>query len=216
MTDLIQELIQGTGETLYMTFVAALFILVIGIPLGVLLTTSDAGGIWPKPMINRVLGWIVNVGRSAPFIILLVAVVPLTRAIVGTTIGTSAAIVPLVIAAIPFMGRVVEQSLREVDAGLIEAAAAMGSSRFQIVFKVMLPEAMPSLIRGVSLMLINLIGLSAMAGAIGGGGLGDLAIKYGYMRFQTDVMLGCLVVLVLLVQVIQWIGDLLAAAFTHK
>lgn len=216
MSDLLQSLMTATWETLYMTFVAALFIIIVGLPLGVLLVATDRGGIWEQPALNRVLGWVVNVGRSVPFIILMVAIVPITRFIVGTTIGTSAAIVPLVIAAIPFMGRVVEQSLREVDPGLVEAAVAMGSSHGQLIFKVLIPEALPSLIRGLALMIINLLGLSAMAGAVGGGGLGDLAVKYGYMRFQTDVMLGCLVVLLVLVQVIQFVGDRLAAAFTHK
>lgn len=213
---LIQSLTKGTTETLYMTFVSVIFVLIGGLPLGVLLVTTDKGGIWEAPVINRLLGWVVNVGRSAPFIILMVAVVPLTRFLVGTTIGTAAAIPPLVVAAIPFMGRVVEQSLREVDPGLVEAAMAMGSSSRQLIFKVLIPEALPSLIRGVALMIINLLGLSAMAGAVGGGGLGYLAVNYGYMRFRTDVMVGCLVILLAMVQVIQFAGDRLAAAFTHN
>lgn len=216
MPDLIHDLLVATWETLYMTLVAGVFILAAGVPLGILLVITDRGGIWARPMLNRILGIVVNVGRSVPFIILMVAVVPLTRLIVGTTIGTTAAIVPLVVAAIPFMGRVVEQSLREVDGGLIEAAVAMGSSAGQIIWKVLIPEALPSLVRGVALMIISVVGYSAMAGAIGGGGLGDLAVKYGYMRFQTDVMIGCLVVLILLVQVIQFLGDRLAAGMSHK
>lgn len=212
---LIQSLTKGTWETLYMTFVAVLFVLLGGLPLGVLLVATDKGGIWEAPLLNRLLGWLVNVGRSAPFIILMVAVVPLTRFLVGTTIGTAAAIPPLVVAAVPFMGRVVEQALREVDPGLVEAAMAMGSSSRQLIFKVLIPEALPSLIRGVALMVINLLGLSAMAGAVGGGGLGYLAVNYGYMRFQTDVMVACLVILLAMVQVIQFAGDRLAAAFTH-
>lgn len=213
---LLESLIKATGETLYMTFVSALFIVLLGLPLGVLLVATDRGGIWERPVLNRLLGGLVNVLRSAPFIILMVAVVPLTRLIVGTTIGTTAAIVPLVIAAVPFFGRVVEQSLREVDPGLVEAAVAMGSSNWQIIRKVLLPEARTSLIRGLALMVISVMGYSAMAGAIGGGGLGDLAVKYGYFRFQTDVMAWSVLVLLVLVQVIQFVGDRLAAGFTTK
>ncbi|WNZ63239.1 ABC transporter permease [Myxococcus sp. MxC21-1] len=205
----------ATGETLYMTSVAAALVLLAGLPLGVLLVVTDRGGLWERPALNRVLGTLVNVGRSVPFIILMVAIVPLTRLLVGTTIGTTAAIVPLVVAAIPFMGRVVEQSLREVDAGLVEAAIAMGSTHRRIVFHVLIPEALPSLVRGTALVIISLLGYSAMAGAVGGGGLGDLAVKYGYMRFRTDVMLGCLVVLLVLVQLVQWLGDALASRFDH-
>jgi D-methionine transport system permease protein len=216
MTDLMEMLWQGSVETLYMTLVATAFVLLGGVPLGVLLVATDRGGIWEQPLLNKVLGSIVNIVRSAPFIILMVALVSVTRFIVGTTIGTTASIVPMVIAAIPFMGRVVEQSLREVDPGLVEAATAMGTSNWQMIVKLLIPEALPSLIRGTSLMIISLIGLGAMAGAVGGGGLGAIAVTYGYMRFQTDVMLGCLVVLLLLVQVIQFVGDRLAAACTHK
>jgi D-methionine transport system permease protein len=213
---LMQMLLKATGETLYMTLIAAACVTVVGLPLGVLLVATDRGGIWEKQWLYRTLGAVVNVGRSAPFIILMVAISPLTRLIVGKSIGTTASIVPLVVAAIPFMGRVVEQSLREVESGLIEAAVAMGSTNREIIFKVLIPEALPSLIRGLALMIISVIGYSAMAGAIGGGGLGDLAVKYGYMRFQTDVMLWCLAVLLVLVQVVQFLGDRLAARFTHK
>ncbi|HEY8346540.1 MAG TPA: methionine ABC transporter permease [Symbiobacteriaceae bacterium] len=216
MTDVAKALWIATQETLYMTVVSSLFVLLGGLPLGILLVVTDRGGIWEKPLLNQLLGSVVNVLRSIPFIILMVAIVPLTRLIVGTTIGTTAAIVPLVVAAVPFMGRVVEQSLREVDPGLVEAAISMGSSNWQIISKVLIPEALPSLIRGTALMMINLLGLSAMAGAIGGGGLGDLAVKYGYYRYRTDVMLGSLVILLVLVQLIQWAGDKLAATFTHN
>jgi D-methionine transport system permease protein len=209
-------ILEASWETVYMTVIAALFTLVLGLPLGVLLVISDRGGIWERPAFNRLLGALVNVGRSAPFVILMVAVAPLTRLITGSSIGTGAAIVPLVVAAVPFMGRVVEQALHEVDPGLIEAATAMGSSNWQIVSKVLVPEALPSLIRGTALMLVNLIGYSAMAGAIGGGGLGDVAVKWGYMRYRNDVMLASLVVLLAMVQVMQWIGDSLANRFTHK
>jgi len=216
VTDVAKALWIATQETLYMTVVSSLFVLLGGLPLGILLVVTDRGGIWEKPLLNQLLGSVVNVLRSIPFIILMVAIVPLTRLIVGTTIGTTAAIVPLVVAAVPFMGRVVEQSLREVDPGLVEAAISMGSSNWQIISKVLIPEALPSLIRGTALMMINLLGLSAMAGAIGGGGLGDLAVKYGYYRYRTDVMLGSLVILLVLVQLIQWAGDKLAATFTHN
>lgn len=213
---LLQMLQKATLETLYMTFIAAACVVVVGLPLGVLLVATDRGGIWEQPWLYRLLGAVVNVGRSAPFIILMVAISPLTRLIVGKSIGTTASIVPLVVAAIPFMGRVVEQSLREVEPGLIEAAVAMGSTNREIILKVLIPEALPSLIRGLALMVISVMGYSAMAGAIGGGGLGDLAVKYGYMRFQTDVMLWCLAVLVVLVQLVQFLGDRLAARFTHE
>lgn len=211
--ELLHSLGVATGETLYMTLVAAVLVLLAGLPLGVLLVITDRGGLWERPALGRVLGTLVNVGRSVPFIILMVAIVPLTRVLVGTTIGTTAAIVPLVVAAIPFMGRIVEQGLREVDPGLVEAAVSMGATRRRVVFAVLLPEALPSLVRGTALMVISLLGYSAMAGAVGGGGLGDLAVKYGYMRFRTDVMLGCLGVLLVLVQLVQWLGDGLASRF---
>ncbi|AGP33905.1 methionine ABC transporter permease [Sorangium cellulosum] len=212
-SELAASLWTATVETLYMTSVSAILVLVAGLPLGVLLVITDRGGLWERPLLQRALGTLVNVGRSVPFIILMVAIVPLTRLLVGTTIGTTAAIVPLVVAAIPFLGRVVEQSLREVDPGLVEAAVAMGSTHRQVILRVLLPEALPSLVRGAALMVISLLGTSAMAGAVGGGGLGDLAVKYGYMRFRTDVMLGCLVVLLVLVQGVQLLGDRLASRF---
>ena len=212
-SELLRSLWVATGETLYMTSVAAVLVLLAGLPLGVLLVITDRGGLWERPALHRVLGTLVNVGRSVPFIILMVAIVPLTRLLVGTTIGTTAAIVPLVVAAIPFRGRVVEQGLREVDSGLVEAAVAMGATRRRVILGVLIPEALPSLVRGTALMVISLLGYSAMAGAVGGGGLGDLAVKYGYMRFRTDVMLGCLVVLLVLVQLVQWLGDGLASRF---
>jgi D-methionine transport system permease protein len=213
--ELLGALWTATLETLYMTGVAALVVVLAGVPLGVLLVVTDRGGLWERPLLSRTLGTVVNVGRSVPFIILMVAIVPLTRLLVGTTIGTTAAIVPLVVAAVPFMGRVVEQSLREVEHGLVEAAVAMGSTHRQVILKVLIPEALPSLVRGVALVVISLLSYSAMAGAVGGGGLGDLAVKYGYMRFRTDVMLGCLVVLLVLVQGVQWVGDRIAARLSH-
>ncbi|BAD39239.1 methionine ABC transporter permease [Symbiobacterium thermophilum] len=214
--DLGRMMLEATKETLYMVGVAGLFTVLLGLPLGVLLVITARDGLWEKPALNRILGVLVNIGRSTPFVILMVAVSPLTRAIVGKSIGTTAAIVPLVVAAVPFMGRVVEQALHEVGPGKIEAALAMGSSNWQVVTKVLLAEARPSLVRGTALMLVNLVGYSAMAGAIGGGGLGDVAVKWGYNRFQMDVMYVSLVILVIMVQVVQWIGDSLANRFSHK
>lgn len=201
---------KGALDTLYMVGVSALLTILLGLPLGVLLVITDEKGIWRAPGVNRTLGIIVNITRSLPFIILLVVVTPFTRLIAGTTIGASAAIVPLTLAAIPFFARVAETGLREVDRGLVEAAQAMGSSNGQIILKVLIPESRPSLILGVALTIINLIGYSAMAGAIGGGGLGDLAIRYGYQRSETAVMIPTVVLLILLVQGIQALGDQLA------
>ncbi|WP_026369978.1 methionine ABC transporter permease [Kallotenue papyrolyticum] len=214
--DLLPELWQATLETLYMVGIATLFTALLGLPLGVLLVITDRGNILAAPALNRVLAAIINVGRSLPFIILLVAVIPLTRLIVGTSIGSTAAIVPLTIAAIPFFARVVETALREVERGLIEAAQAMGATTWQIVTKVLLPEALPSLVLGLTITIIGLIGYSAMAGAVGGGGLGDLAIRYGYQRFQTDVMIATVVLLIVLVQAIQMLGDWIARRLTRR
>lgn len=187
-----------------------------GIPLGIALVITGPNHLWPCSWLNQVLGIVVNVGRSIPFIILLVAIIPLTRLIVGTSIGTAAAMVPLTAAAIPFVARLVESSLLEVDSGVIEAAQAMGASPRQIIWKVLLPEALPSLVLGATITAVNLIGYSAMAGAVGGGGLGDLAIRYGYQRFRGDIMLATVLVLVLLVQVMQALGNRLARRLDHR
>lgn len=203
-------------ETLYMVAISTLFAVLFGLPLGILLVITSPGNIKPKEWLNKLLGTIVNIGRSIPFIILMVAIIPFTRLLVGTSIGTSAAIVPLSIAAIPFVARVTEQSLREVDNGVVEAAQAMGANTWQIIFKVLLPESLSSLIRGFTITAVNLIGYSAMAGAIGGGGLGDLAIRYGYQRFRGDVMLATVIVLVILVQAVQSLGNFIALRFDHK
>jgi len=212
----IPNLLKGTLDTLYMVGVSTLFTIVLGLPLGVLLVVTDSRGLSPRPVFNQVAGIIVNIARSLPFIILLVVVIPFTRAVVGTTIGATAAIVPLSLAAIPFFARVAETSLREVDKGLIEAAQAMGCTRWQIILKVLIPEALPSLILGVALTIISLIGYSAMAGAIGGGGLGDLAIRYGYQRYETTIMVITVVLLILLVQGIQALGNWSARKVTKK
>ena len=217
MSSAVQALLfKGLYETLYMIGVAGLLAFVFGIPLGVVLALTSPDGLLKNPGINRTLGAIVNAARSTPFIILMVGIIPLTRAIVGTSIGTTAAIVPLFLAALPFMGRVVEGALREVDGGVIEASQAMGATPLQIVFKVLLPEAMPALVTGVTLMLISLVGYSAMAGAIGGGGLGDIAIRFGHQRFKPDIMLATVAILILLVQGIQSTGDLISKRIRRR
>ena len=201
---------QGTVDTLVMTLASTLFAYVIGVPLGVLLVITAKDGLWPQRALNTVLGWIVNVGRSIPFIILLVAIIPFTRLVVGTSLGVPGAIVPLTVAAIPFVGRMVEQSLAEVDGGLIEAAQSFGANTWQIVCKVMLRESLPSLVRGASITVITLFGYTAMAGAVGAGGIGDIAISYGYQRYLGDVMIASKVLCIVLEQVFQSIGDLVA------
>lgn len=206
----------ATLDTLYMVGVSTLFTVVLGLPLGVLLVVTDRSGLAPKPVLNQVVGAIVNAARSLPFIILLVVIIPFTRLVVGTTIGATAAIVPLAISAIPFFARVAETSLREVDRGLVEAAEAMGCTLWQIIVKVLIPEALPSLVLGVAITIISLIGYSAMAGAIGGGGLGDLAIRYGYQRFQTDVMVATVVLLIVLVQGLQILGNDIARRVSKR
>ena len=214
--EMIALLAESLGETLYMVGVSAAISTVLGIPLGVILVTSSRGHILENLPVNRVLGAIANATRSTPFIILMVAIIPLTRVLAGTSIGTNAAIVPLSIAAIPFVGRVVEASLREVDYGLIEAAQAMGASPFQIIRMVLLPESMPSIVLGVTLSVISLIGYSAMSGAIGGGGLGDLAIRFGYQRFRVDIMIATVVILIALVQIVQSAGNMLSHRLNKK
>ena len=194
-------------ETLYMVFFSTLFSVILGLPLGGVLVISEKNHVWEHKMLNGVLGYIVNIMRSLPFIILIIAIFPLSRIIVGTAIGSTAAIVPLSIAATPFVARIVESSLKEVPWGIVEASLAMGATTKEIIFRVLIPEALPSLIMGLTLTIINLIGYSAMAGAIGGGGLGDLAIRYGYQRFQTDVLIWTIIVLIIIVQVIQSSGN---------
>ena len=209
-------LLSALKETVYMVGIAGSLAVLFGVPLGIVLTVTARGGLTQNIFINRVLGFIVNATRSTPFIILMVAIIPLTRLIAGTSIGTTAAIVPLTLAAMPFMGRVVEGALREVDGGVVEASQAMGASPFQIVTRVLLPEALPGLVAGVTLMFINLVGFSAMAGVLGGGGLGDVAIRFGHQRFQPDVMLATVAILVVLVQGIQSTGDLIARLIRRR
>ncbi|MBW6439655.1 ABC transporter permease [Actinoplanes hulinensis] len=213
----IYELLDvGVRETAWMVGVSALLTAVGGLLVGVLLVLTGAGGLLPLRPLNAVLGLIVNVGRSLPFIILLVAVIPFTRMVVGTTIGTDAAIVPLTIGAIPFFARIVESALREVPPDVVAAATAMGATRTQIVGKVLLREALPALVAGLTITVIALVGYSAMAGVVGGGGLGDLAIRYGYQRFETEVMIATVVALVILVQLVQMLGDLLVRRLSHR
>lgn len=214
--DMILMLIKSLGDTLYMVIISAVIATAAGTPLGVILVTTAKGGILENRIINRILGILVNATRSIPFIILMVAIIPLTRMIVGSSIGTNAAIVPMTIAATPFIGRLVETAIKEVEYGVVEAAQAMGATPFQIITRVLLPEAMPTIVSSLTVMVINLIGCSAMAGAIGGGGLGDLAIRYGYQRFQGEVMLATVIVLIVLVQSVQTIGDWLAKKLNKK
>ncbi|WP_448807561.1 methionine ABC transporter permease [Aminobacterium colombiense] len=204
---LINLLAAPTLETVYMVMFSTLFATLLGFPIGIALVVTEKGGLVENEVIYRILDGIVNVCRSFPFIILMIVLFPFSRLIVGTTIGTTASIVPLSIGAAPFVGRVVESALKEVEKGLIEAAVSMGTNPKDIILKVMIPEALPSLILGETLTVINIIGYSAMAGAIGGGGLGDLAIRYGFHRFQTDVLIAAVIVIIVLVQVIQVIGN---------
>ena len=203
-------------ETVLMVAISGLAGALLGVPLGVFLRLTDRGGVLENRVVNAVTGAIVNAVRSTPFIILLVAIIPFTRFVVGSSIGTAAAIVPLTISAIPFVARLVETALREVDSGLVEAAQAMGASTRQIVFKVLLPEALPGIVAGLTIMLVSLTGYSAMAGAIGGGGLGDLGIRYGYQRFLPDVMLAVVVILIVFVQLLQSLGDWAVRKLSHK
>jgi len=208
-------LYKATIETVYMVVVSGVVATVVGLPWGIVLYTSRKGNILSHPLLYQVLAAIVNVTRSIPFIILMIAVIPITRVLVGSSIGTNAAIVPLSLCAMPFIARVVENALLEVDTGLVEAATAMGATAWQIVCKILIPEAMPGIINGLTLTVVSLIGYSAMAGAVGGGGLGDLAIRYGYQRFDTSVMFMTIVVIIVLVQAMQLVGDKLAKWYAH-
>lgn len=209
-------LMEGTMDTLYMTFTATFVAYIFGLPIGILAEITRKNGIYPILLLNKILDAIINLGRSIPFIILLVAVMPVTRAVVGTTLGPKAATVPLIIGAVPFVARLVENSLRELDSGVIEAARAMGANVKEIIFKVMIPETLPSLILGMSLATITLVGYTAMAGTIGAGGLGDIAIRYGYYRYQTDVMIITIILLVIFVQGIQSFGQFISKAIDKR
>ena len=215
-SDLLYLLWDSFLENLIMVGISAALGGLFGIPLGILLHVTAPGGVRPMTLLNRVTAILVNAIRSTPFIILLVAIIPLTRLIVGTSIGTEAAIVPLTLAATPFIARLVETSLREVDKGLVEAAQAMGATDMQIILKILLPEAMPGIVAGLTVAVVSLVGASAMAGAIGGGGLGDMGIRYGYQRFMPDVMTAVVIILIAFVQVIQSSGDYLVKRISHK
>lgn len=215
-TRLIDLLIEALGQTLTMVFVSGLIGFVIGIPLGVILHLTKKNGLLENTTVNNILGIIVNIGRSIPFIILLVAIIPFTRFVVGSSIGTAAAIVPLAVGAIPFIARLVEGALLEIPSGLVEAAQSMGATPLQIIQKVLLPEALPGIINAVTITLVTLVSYSAMAGTVGGGGLGDVGIRYGYQRFDGTVMAITVVVLIVLVQIIQSVGDYLVKRFDHR
>ncbi|WP_353474842.1 ABC transporter permease [Salipiger sp. H15] len=208
--NLINLLIEATLQTLYMVAISGALGTLFGLPIGVYLAVSQRGELLSSPWVNKVLGLVVNAARSVPFIILVVAIIPFTRMIAGTSIGTTAAIVPLTIAAVPFIARLVENAIREVDSGLIEAARAMGATPLQIIRKVLIPEALPGITLGLTLAVVSLIGYSAMVGAVGGEGLGDLGIRYGYQRFMPEVMLAVVVILIVLVQLVQSLGEGLA------
>lgn len=213
---IIKLLITGTQDTLIMTAVSTIVAMLVGIPLGITLVVTGKGHILENAAVNKLLGVIINATRSIPFIILMVAIIPFTRIIAGTSIGTTAACVPLTVAAIPFLARLVETSIKEINFGVIEAAQSMGASPLQIIRKVLLPEALPTIVDNVTVLIVNLISYSAMAGAIGGGGLGDIAIRYGYQRFQGDVMLATIVILIVLVQLVQMVGDTLSKRLNKK
>lgn len=209
-------LLNATGETLYMVLLAALFTVAIGLPVGVLLFLTRPKGILPNRAISLLLNTLVNTGRALPFVVLLIALIPFTRLLVGTTLGSTAAIVPITLGAFPFFARIVENALDEVDRGRIEAVVSMGGTLWHIVSRVLLPEALPALVAGVTLTIVMLIGFSAMAGVVGGGGLGDLAIRYGYQRFDNQIMAATIVVLLTLVMLIQKLGDRLVRSLAYR
>lgn len=213
---MIAMLLEGTADTLYMTLMSTLFGYILGLPMGIILTVTDREGIRPNALIYKTLDFIVNVIRSIPFLILLILVIPLTKMIVGKSYGSSATVVPLVIAAAPFIARMVESSLKEVDKGVVEAAVSMGAGTFTIIWKVLLAEARTSLLVGVTIALGTILGYSAMAGTVGGGGLGDIAIRYGYYRYQTDVMIVTIVILVVLVQIMQGLGMMISRKLDRR
>jgi D-methionine transport system permease protein len=223
-SDLFQVLLLGTGQTLYMVGVALLFTILVGLPLGIVLVGTEPGGLFEKPfgsrrlglVINRVLEFVVNLGRSVPFIILMVALIPFTRFVVGSFIGPTAAIVPLAVVAIPFFARMVEIAIKEVDSGLIEAAESLGATRWQIVSKVLVPEAISPMILGLSTTVTSIINFSAMVGTVAGGGLGDVAVRYGYQRYSTIHMVAVIIVIFLIVMVLQGLATMLAKRFAHR
>jgi D-methionine transport system permease protein len=215
-SDLAKLLLTGTEETLYMVLISAIIAFCLGVPIGVLLVISDKGGIFPLLKVNKIVGFIINVIRSMPEMILIIILLPLAKVIVGTTLGANAAIVSISIGSAPFIARIIENSLKEVEFGKIEAAESMGATTFEIIKRVLLPEALPSIVRGITIAIIGIIGFTAIAGAIGAGGLGSLAIRFGYQRFRTDVLIGTVVILIVIVQSIQLLGDFIAKAINKK
>ena len=215
-SEIIDMIITGIGQTLYMTLVSTALGYLFGLPMGVLLAITDKDGLTPHPVLYKVLDAIANIVRSIPFLILLILLIPLTRAIVGKSYGSTAPIVPLVVAAVPFIGRMVETSLKEVDAGVIEAARSMGAGNLRIICRVLLVEARTSLIAGATLATGTILGYSAMSGTVGGGGLGDIAIRYGYYRYQVDIMIVTVILLIVLVQLFQTIGNFLASRLDKR
>ena len=213
---MLELFVTSLWETIVMVGISGVVGALLGIPLGVFLRLTDHGGVLENGPVNKLVGWVVNAVRSTPFIILLVAIIPFTRLITGSSIGTAAAVVPLTLAAAPFIARLVETALREVDNGLVEAAQSMGATTSQIVWKVLLPEALPGIVAGLTISFVSLTGYSAMAGAIGGGGLGDLGIRYGYQRFLPDIMLAVVVILIFFVQAIQSLGDWAVRRLSHR
>lgn len=214
--EVIQMIMKGIGETLYMTLLSTAFGYLFGLPMGVLLAVSDKDGLSPNAIIYKVLDFIANIVRSIPFLILLILLIPFTRALVGKSTGSTATIVPLVAAAIPFIARMVESSIKEVDAGVVEAAKSMGASNMRIIVKVLLVEARTSLITGVTIAIGTILGYSAMAGTVGGGGLGDIAVRYGYYRWQTGIMIVTVVLLIVFVQIFQSVGMLIASKLDKR
>ncbi|MCP3772947.1 ABC transporter permease [Paenibacillus sp. MZ04-78.2] len=214
--DLIELLLQGLGETVYMVLWSSVFALVLGIALGITLVVTEKGGILGAPLLHKIFGTVINSVRSLPFIILIILLLPLSRLIVGTSLGPTAAIVSLSIGAAPFLGRVIENSLKEVGAGKIEAAKAVGASPLTIIFRVLIPEALPALVRAMTIAVIAITEFTAVAGAIGAGGLGSLAIRFGYQRFREDVLIATVLLIIVLVQLIQWSGDYIAKSIDKK
>lgn len=213
---IVKMLLEGTGATLYMTLVSTLFGYVLGLPMGIVLAITDKEGIKPNAFVYKILDFIANIVRSIPFLILLILVIPLTKALVGQSYGSSATIVPLVIAAAPFIARMVESSLKEVDKGVVEAAQSMGAGTLTIIWKVLLAEARTSLLVGVTIAIGTILGYSAMAGTVGGGGLGDIAVRYGYYRYQTDIMIVTIIILVALVQILQGLGMMISKKLDRR
>ncbi|CDF57604.1 methionine ABC transporter permease [Thermobrachium celere] len=216
MSEIVELVVPSFLDTLYMVVFSTFFSIILGAPLGVFLVLTDEEGLLKMPKINSVIGTIINITRSIPFIILIIVLFPLSRVIVGTTIGKEAAVVPLSIAAAPFVARVVESALKEVNKGVVEAAVSLGASIPQIVLKVLIKEALPGLILGITLTIVNIIGYSAMAGVIGGGGIGDLAVRYGYQRFRTDILIVTVIILVLIVEITQRTGNYLAKKIDRR